>query len=264
MLQPVIVLLWSALAVGVQDTSIINAVRAAAELAPVETFGDEKGSFRVREIQLLDVDGDGAPEAFVWIDPSVQQTPTILVYTYDTVHGPRRMREGLVPGLLTPVSGRLVDDHTMGVGIDIGVGSDGKPVDVDKLLDIAVRNGFSLVRYATFIHSDVRTGFVSYVDLHDLTLPAPVTNTCEAFEFSPIEAMAAGTLSGKGGVRYLVALTAHDVTFYQFRGIRPNGMLDKQVWIRPRPRGAAGLSLSPKGEVSVTMANGRVVSLTAP
>jgi len=254
-----------ALVAGLQDTSVINAVRAAAQREPVETFGDVKGSFRVREIQLLDADGDGTPEAFVWIDPSVRQTPTILVYAYNAAHGPRRILEGLVPGSLAPVSGRLVDDHTMGFGVDLaGVGTDGQPVDFAKVLDIGVSTGMSLVRYRTFMHGDARTGFVSYVDLDDRTLPATGTNTCESFEFSPIEAIAAGTLTGKAGARYLVALTAHDITTYQFRGIRPNGTLDKQVWIRPRAPGAAGLSVSPKGEVSVTMANGRVVPLAAP
>ncbi len=263
MLHHVTVLLWAALSVGVQDTSIVNAVRAAAEREPVETFGDAKGSFRVREIQLLDVDGDGAPEAFVWIDPSVRQTPTILIYTYDAAHGPRRILEGLVPGSLAPVSGRLVDDHTMGFGVDMS-GADGKPLDFDKVLDASVRFGMSLVRYAMFVHTDVRRGFVSYVDLSDRTLPPPGTNTCANFEFSLVEGLAAGTLAGRGDARYLVALTASDITIYQFRGIRPNGTLDKKVWIRTRPPGAAGLSVSPAGEVSVTMANGPVVPLAAP
>ena len=37
---------------------------------PVEAFKDETGFVPVRDIQLLDVDQDGAPEAFVWIDPA--------------------------------------------------------------------------------------------------------------------------------------------------------------------------------------------------
>jgi len=247
-----------------QDTTVVAAVRAMAARDPVEAFKTEKGLVPVRDIQLLDVDGDGSPEAFVSIDPSFRQTPTILVYTYDRQHGPQRLLEGLVAGQLQPVSGRFTDDHTLGFGIDMTVGEDGKPLDFDRLLAAAVKNRMSLVRYRTFLHADGRKGFVSFTDLSDRALPTPGTNTCQDFEFSSIEALAAGTLSGKGATRYLVALTASDITIYYFRGIRSNGTLDKQVWVRPRLPGASGLKIMPNGEVQLSMPGGRSEPLTAP
>jgi len=254
-----------ALTVGTrQDTTIVAAVRAIAAREPVEAFKTEKGLVPVRDIQLLDVDGDGSPEAFVSIDPSFRQTPTILVYTYDRQHGPQRLLEGLVAGRLQPVSGRFTDDHTIGFGVDMTVGEDGKPVDFDRLLAAAVKNRMSLVRYRTFLHADGRKGFVSFTDLSDRALPTPGTKTCQDFEFSSVEAVAAGTLSGRGTTRYLVALTASDITIYYFRGIHSNGTLDKQVWVRPRPPGATGLQISPNGEVQLSMSGGHNEPLTAP
>jgi hypothetical protein len=247
-----------------QDTTIIAAVRATATRERVEVFKTEKGLVPVRDIQLLDVDGDGSPEAFVSIEPTFRQTPTILVYTYDRQRGARHLLEGLVPGQLQPVSGRFSDDHTIGFGVDMTVGEDGKPVDFDRLLAAAVTNRMSLVKYRTFLHADGRKDFVSFVDLSDRVLPTPGTKTCQDFEFSPVDALAAGTLAGTGSTRYLVALTASDITIYRFRGVRSNGTLDKEVWIRPKPTGATGLRVSPNDEVQLATSDGRGVPLIAP
>ena len=251
--------LLATLVATLQQDTIIAAVRAAAEHEPIEVFGNAKGSVRIRDIRLLDADGDGSPEAFVWIDPSVRQTPTILVYTYDPRHGPHRILEGLVAGQLRPLSGHFVDDHTMGFGVDLSVDRFD-----ERLITAAVKNGMSLVRYKTFLHTDGRKGFVTFVDLSDRALPHPETKTCEAFEFSLIEGLAAGTLSGSAGVQYLVALTATDVTVYRFRGIRPNGTLDKQVWIQNRPPLVTGLAVTSNGQVELRTRDGSAAPLTAP
>jgi hypothetical protein len=251
------------LAVIARQDTLVALVRAAAEREPVEVFKVLKTPMRVRGIQLLDVDGDGTPEAFVWIDPSFRQTPTILVYTFDPAGQPRRLLEGLVPGRLRPVSGRYTDDHTLGFGFDLSVVGDVKRGDIDKMIANAVTHRMSLVSYRTFFHADAREGFVGFVDLFDRALPAPDTRTCASFEFSAIEGVAAGTLSGNAS-HYLVALTDADITIYRFHGIRANGTLDKDVWLRPRPVGATGISVSPTGEVAVTMADGRAVPLPAP
>jgi hypothetical protein len=245
------------------DTSVVAVVRAATEREPVEAFGTAAGFVRVRDIALLDVDGDESPEAFVWIEPRVRQTPTILVYTYDRQRGARRLLEALVPGRLQPVSGQFVDDHTMGFGIDMTVGGDGKRVDFDRLIAAGVAHGMSLVRYRTFLHTDGRKGFVTFVDLSDWALPTPDTKTCANFEFSSVEGLAAGALSGSA-TRYLVALTTNDITIYRFRGIRPNGTFDKDSWVRARPPDITGLEVSPSGEVMLRMRDSHTVLLPAP
>jgi hypothetical protein len=238
-------------------------VRAAAEREPVEAFGTVAGFVRVRDIALLDVDGDGSPEAFVWIEPRVRQTPTILAYTYDRQRGAHRLLEGLVPGRLQAVSGKFVDDHTMGFGVDMTVGGVKKPVDLDHLIAAGVAHGMSLVRYRTFLHADGRKGFVTFVDLSDRALPTLDTKTCDNFEFSSVEALAAGALSGST-TRYLVALTANDITIYRFRGIRPNGTFDKDSWVRAKPPDVTSLTVSSSADIMLTMRDGRTVPLTAP
>ena len=247
-----------------QDTTIVAAVRAKAAGEPVEAFKAEQGLVPVHDIQLLDIDGDGSPEAFVSIAPSVRQTPTILVYRYDPQHGAHRLFEGLVPGELQPVSGRFVDDHTMGFGIDMSVDEGGHPAAFDQLLASAVKNRMSLVRYSTFLHADGRKAFLSFVDLSDRALPTPSTKTCENFEFSPVDGLATGTLSGSGSTRYLVALTTNDVTIYLFRGIRSNETLDKKSWIRARPARATTLKVLASGEVQLGMSDGLSEPLAAP
>lgn len=242
--------------------SVITAVRAAAEQEPVEGFSDIPGLVRVRDIVLLDVNGDGAPEAFVWIEPHVRQTPTILAYSYDVQHGARHLLEGLVPGRPQLLSGTLIDDHTMGFGIDMTFDADkGQPA-LDFMVDNGVQHHMSVVFYRTFIHVDGRAKFLSMADLSSWKLPVD-TKTCEAFEFSPVEALAAGTLTG-GGQQYLVALTASDITIYQFRGIRSNGMFDKKSWVRPRPTNVAGLTMTSAGVVALRTQDGKTVPLGGP
>jgi len=91
----------------------------------------------------------------------------------------------------------------------------------------------------------------------------PGTQTCEDFEFSPVEALAAGRLSANGR-QYLIALTTSAITIFRFKGIRSNGMFDKESWIRGRPPGVLGLVLSESGVVGLQTSDGHVLSLTEP
>jgi hypothetical protein len=233
------------------DSAIIAAVRAAAEREPVEAMGPLRPQVPVKDVRLLDVDGDGEPEAFVWIVPAARQTPTILVYTYDARRGAQRVLEALVPGRLQPVRDLLVDDHTLGYGIDAASPADSDSSKVDIFISAGAKSGMSVVRYRTFLHADSRKGFRDYVDLADRALPTRDTENCVDFEFSPVEAIAVGTLPGKGATRYLVALTSNDVTTYRFRRIRANGRLDKETLIEPRPPDVTGLTTSAGGEVQL-------------
>ena len=241
------------------DSTIVATVRVAAEHEPVEALGNLPGAVRVRDIVLLDVDGDGVPEAFVWIEPRVRQTPTILAYAFDQQRGAHRLLEGLVPGSPQPVSGRLVDDHTMGFGIDMTVA---KQSDFDILVASGVRHHMSVVGYRTFAHADGRSNSVTMVDLSSWKLPSD-TKTCESFEFDPLEALAAGSL-GDHGQRYLVALTPNDVTIYRFRRIRSNGLFDKEFWVRPRPPNVVGFVVSAGGVVGLRTLTGDVVTVAEP
>jgi hypothetical protein len=149
----------------------------------------------------------------------------------------------------------------MGFGIDMSFAAD-KQSDFDRLVASGVQNHMSVVRYRPFAHADGRSNFVTIVDLSSWTLPIN-TKTCEGFEFDPLEALAAGSLANNGH-RYLVALTSNDVTIYRFRGIRSNGLFDKQSWVRPRPPHVVGLAVSAAGVVGFRTQDGEAVSVAEP
>ena len=172
---------WLVFAIAIaarQDTTIVAAVRAVATREPVEAFKSGPGLVRVRDIQLLDVDDDGSPEAFVWIDPSFLQTPTILVYTYHRQHGARRLLEGLVPGQLRPVSGRFTDDHALGFGLRSESG-DEQLMQAARDLGIAVERGgdeILALRNAGVVPVDLETTYAEACRRSRLTEILPRTN----------------------------------------------------------------------------------------
>ena len=240
---PVLLLVLQASA-GPSDSAIEQAVRGLAARAPIEAFGKEPGFVTVRDVALLRAD-DGALMAYVSIVPRYSQTPTVLAFAFNERQEPHLSLEALVPGRLQPWSGRLVDPHTIGFGVDVVISR----LDIDRILAAADRGHMSLVRYASFFHGDVRTGYRMYVDLSDRALlSARTSEQCAGIEFSPVERLVAGSLAGSEA-RYLVALTAHEITLYRIHRVRPNGTLDKESWVRQRAPDVTGLELGPGGQV---------------
>ena len=255
---------WLLIAIQAPDSTVLAGVRAAVEREPIEAFGAERGAVQVRGIQLLDIDGDGTPEAFVWLSPSFRQTPTILVYAYTAGTGAHRLSESLAPGQLQPVSGRSRDPHTLGRALDMTIGSGKAPLDTLKFLSTAATKGMSVVWYRTFVHADFRDGFATFTDLTDRVLPASDINTCGGFEFSQVDGLFAGRLAGDTVHRYLVALTTRDVTIYHFTGLGPQARLAKQTWMRPRPGDVTALVRMPDGRVGLQDRQGHIKALPAP
>jgi hypothetical protein len=251
------------LALQSPDSTPLTAVRAAVEHDPIEAFGSTIGHVRVRGLQQLDLDKDGSPEVFVWIEPSFRQTPTVLVYAYSASRGVHRFVQALVPGRLRPVSDSLQDSHTLGRAVDMTVGH-GEAVDTSKFIAAAVARGMSLVGYKGFFHADMRDGFVSFVSLFDRQLPAGDTATCNSFEFSPVEGVLVGRLEGDTVNPYLVALTDSDLTIYRFYGIAEHGTFNMRSWMRPRPRNVAMLTLQAAGVVAVKTRDGSMSPIRAP
>jgi hypothetical protein len=246
------------------DSVILAATRSAVESEPIEAFGAATGSVRIRSIVLLDVDQDGAPEAFVWITPSFRQTPTVLAYAYSSRAGSRRIIEALAPGRLQPLSRTLRDPHTLGRAVDLTVGDGKSPVDTLRVVSVATSQGMSTVRYRTFFHADIRDGFVTYVDLSDRDLPGLETSTCEQFEFSALDGLASGHLAGDSLHTYLVALTTDDLSIYRFDGFGQGGIFRKRSWTRPRPVGASALEILPGRQIAVRTLDGRLDLIRSP
>jgi hypothetical protein len=248
--------------VSTAEQDFAEAVRTTAAQATIEAVANRPGHVTVRDVRLLDMDHDGQPEALVWIEPHLRQTPYILVYSRDSSGAPRLLLEGLAPGRLQPISGRLIDDHTLGLGVDLTVGAPGQPVDVDRLLSAAKGTGMTLIRYRSFFHTDKRRGYVGFIDLSDRPLP-DTSRTCEGFEFSRIDGMAVGTLAGHSGGQVLAVLTTDDITVYEFQGIRPNGTLVTHTSVRERESHVTGVGVSPAGQLYL-LTNTTRIPLQAP
>jgi len=244
------------------DSAAIAAVRAQAEREPVEAIGGRPGHVSIREIRLLDVNGDGYPEAFVSIEPKFRQTPTILVYSFDA-KGPHRLLEALVPGNLVPISGRFEDPHSYRVAIDMHMQRSGTG-STAKMVEAAISSQLSLVEYKDFMHSDMRQGFISYVDLSDRRVPNPQELSCQDFEFELVESLATGTLDGDPVAKYVAAMTEGAISIYRITGIRKNGMLDKRVVILTRPADSEGLATDSAGVIRVRMRDGTTATLALP
>jgi hypothetical protein len=170
------------------DSTLIREFSALLQAAPIERLESHTASLAVTQVILTDLDADGSTEAVVSIRPTLRQTPTLLVFRRSADGSWERNREGLVPGRLRPVSGRLVDTHVHRVGIDMTAG-DGSPQSNQRVLNAAASRGMSLVAFRGFLHADTRVGAALLVDLSQWPLPSGTTNTCEDFEFSQPEAI---------------------------------------------------------------------------
>ena len=154
------------------DSATIAAVRAQAEREPVEAIGDRPGLVRVRDVRLLDVNGDGHPEAFVSIEPKFWQTPTILIYSFDAKR-PHRLVEALVPGTLVPLSDRFEDPHAYRVAIDLSPAGGGRG-NPQAMVETAISEQLSVVDYDDFLHTDLRKGVPQLRRSHGATDTARV------------------------------------------------------------------------------------------
>ena len=109
------------LQVQATDTAFVAAVRHAVATEPIEVFGSDTGHVSISGVTLLDIDGDGKPEAFLWIVPGFRQTPTVIAY-HATAQGVARLTEGLAPGrlqMIDPLATTPRDSHWLGLGLDV-------------------------------------------------------------------------------------------------------------------------------------------------
>ena len=185
------------------------------------------------------------------------------MYSFDS-KGPHRVLEALVPGALVPLSGRFEDTHAYRFGVDMSL-LGGRPGKVpSEMVETAISSQLSLVEYDGFFHTDMRKGFVSYVDLSERRLKSTWGGSCQKFEFEVVESLATGALNGDPVAKYVVALTAGSVTLYRITRIYDNGLLEKRIVILPRPAGAAGLVTDSTGIVRVRMEDGTQAPLALP
>ena len=188
---------------------------------------------------LADIDNDGSRDAVVHYAPNHRQAPTVLIYTLDAKNKVTRVIEGLAPGPVQRVSGRLVDMHVTGQAIDFS--PEGEFEDAASKLEFSLSalNEFGyVVVYENFYHAEARTGRHVFVDMSHARLDAE-TRDCEDFEIPPIRQVAVGPLEGESD-NVLAAWVADEIWIYTIDAVREDGLLEKSVLTMPVPAGFAG------------------------
>lgn len=252
-----------ALALVPADTVVLRHVTASLDSLPIERLDSLAPRTIVRGALVADLDGNGQREAVVWIQPSLRQTPTLLLFRESSAGAWDRLREGLVPGRLRPLSGQLEDTHVHGVGVDLTAG-DGSASVNRQVLAAAASQDMSVVAYPGFLHADKRVDATFVVDLSDWSLPKGVDKTCERFEFSRPESVVVGRLDGGGAQQYLVVLSEEDITIYSVQAISADGRLTLRSWMRPREAGTSALNRDASGAVRLTRRDGSTAPIALP
>jgi hypothetical protein len=259
---PFIPLLVLATVQQASDSALLDRSLSDLRTHPVEIVAKDTAPTVVRAHAFLDIDHDGHAEVFLAITPKYRQTATIVIYRALDSNRVARVYEGLAPGRLVPPSGRQVDTHTLGNGVDLSVEGGADSSVGRRVVGAARVQGMQIVRYPDFFHVDVRGPAAAFVDiasaLHDLH-----AKTCESFEFSPVEAIATGHVGKDTVDHYLAVLTPAEVVFYRFRGVAPDGLLNKMSWSLPRPQGVVTLKTI-DGVVVGIASDGRQADLELP
>lgn len=198
-----------------------------------EVFGEQHYRIEVEDAVVADVDDDGSEEVILVVKPHYRQSPTVVLFTISKEGRVKRVIEGLAPGPLVPVSGDFLDSHAQGMGVDFMLqGVKEAPDKRDAFLPIALKNMGGVVEYANFLHSDGRKGRAPvYIDMRHVSAPEP---TCEAFEFSPVDAIQVASRDDGSG-NYLLALVGKELYVYKIK-IRSDGLLEKKLEVKKAER----------------------------
>ncbi len=205
-----------------------------------EHFGDESYRVKMKDALIIDLDGDGREEVVALFRPHYRQSPFIVIYLLAKNNKVTRVREGLAPGDLVPVSGDYLDSHTLKVqgeiqSIDFEIGEkQGDPTARAKMRDAAMEKAVNLVEYRTFFHMDGRKGKGTYIDMTHVS-KLPTDKTCESFEFAQVESVSAGHVRRDKKRNYLAADVQDKLWIYRIGTFTDNGILDKKLWVVLKP-----------------------------
>jgi hypothetical protein len=184
---------------------------------------------RIEQALLADLDRDGRAEVVVLLRPHYRQSAPIVIYRVSKDLVVTRVREGLAPGPLVPVSGAYLDSHALGEAVDFTIGARNGPLEREKALAALGQSRFGgAVEYGSFFHADGRAGDLAYIDMRHAAVPRG-QETCREFEFSRVEAMAAGALESEPTTVHLAARVGGELWLYHVAEFLPNGLLRKTV-----------------------------------
>jgi hypothetical protein len=146
-----------------------------------------------------------------------------------------RVKEGLAPGPLVPLTGAYLDGHALGLAVDFTPEfKAGEQTGRRKLAEVALQKFGGVVEYKTFFHTDIRSGKGAYIDMTHLDIPN-TKNNCADFEFSRVIQTTAGQLMLGPTGTYLAALVGSNIWLYRIEEFLPNGLLKKSRRIEKTP-----------------------------
>ena len=239
----------------------------------LEVFKGAHHPFRMKGYAVVDIDEDGTSEVFVATAPYYRQSPTILIYTADSNGNLARVAEGLAPGPLLPSSGRLIDPHVLGLGVDSTIEEpekgprprDGRDLQRAKrsFVRTALSRSTHVVHYRDFFHLDFRESGSGYIDLSGRAAPNGEL-TCGSFKFSPVDTVAVGSIMGQEYRVFLIAVAGDSLYGYRIHRIDEHGLLEKEMWAQPKPAGFARLVTRSDGILVYETGSGAVRPLPRP
>jgi len=231
-----------------------------------ELFGDQPYRTKLEGAQIVDLDGDGRDEVVALYYPHYRQSPFIVIYLLSKNNKVTRVREGLAPGDLVPVSGDYLDSHTLKIkdevqSIDFDIGEkQGDPKARAAMRDVGLDKAVNLVEYRTFFHMDGRKGKGTYVDMTHAA-NAPRDKTCESFEFARVKSISAGHVLKDKKRNYLAVSVQKKFWIYRIDAIGDTGILDKKLWIVPQPVGFQELLPAQDGNIVYRDVKGKIREL---
>jgi hypothetical protein len=234
----VVAIVFAGTSIWAQDDRLPPEVRAVQqyllEREYPELFGSQAYRTKVENALVTDLDQDGTPEVVLLVTPHYRQSAPIVIFRVSKDFTVTRVKEGLAPGPLAPLSGVYLDSHALGKGADFSFEASDRPLDRTKLLNTILRQRGGVVEYRAFFHIDSRTGDLAYIDMRHVTVPPGHTN-CAGFEFSHVNAIAAGALETEPARVYLAAQVGSEVWLYHISEFLPNGLLQKEVRMERLP-----------------------------
>jgi len=232
------VLLLAASAFGqqVQLPKEVEAVqRYILEKDYPELFGDKPYRTKIENAIVVDLDDDGRPEVVVHFTPHYRQSAPIVIYRVEKGLQVTRVKEGLAPGPLVPLTGAYLDSHTLGMGVDFTFNfNTGEEPARKKAAEAAAQQFGGFVNYKTFFHAGSRSGNGAYIDMTHATV-AGGKDSCADFEFSRVAQISAGRLGPELSRAYLAALVGEEIWLYRIDEFLPNGLLKKTLKIEKAP-----------------------------
>lgn len=200
-----------------------------------ELFGGTPYRTKIENAIIADLDNDGRAEVIVHFTPHYRQSASLVIYRVSETLQVTRVKEGLAPGPLVPLTGVYLDSHTLGLAVDtIPQFKAGEQGGLRKFAEIALQNFGGVVEYKTFIHTDIRSGNGAYIDMTHLDIPNK-SNNCEDFEFSRVLQTTAGQLMSEPTGIHLAALVGANIWLYRVEEFLPSGLLRKSRRVEKTP-----------------------------